>query len=104
MHGEGDQSHPDTRVEALDRLHQADVALLDQIGLGQAIAGVALGHVNDKTQVRHDQLTGSLEIAILLQTRRQLTLFLCAQHRNRVYCLDIAFQTTLRNQGHSALQ
>ena len=104
VHGEGNQTHPDTRVEALDRLHQADVAFLHQIGLRQAIAGVALGHVNDKTQMRHDQLTGSLEIATLLQTHRQFTLFLRAQHGDRVDGLDIAFQTTLRNQSHSALQ
>ena len=41
VHGEGDQPYPLVGVEAFDRLHQADIAFLNQVGLGQAVAGVA---------------------------------------------------------------
>ena len=37
--------------EAFYRLHQADVALLDQIRLGQAITGIGTGNMDHKSQV-----------------------------------------------------
>ena len=40
VHRVADQAHALVGVEALDGLHQADVAFLDQVALGQAIAKV----------------------------------------------------------------
>src|SRR3546814_8483841 len=46
MHREADQAHADFGVEALDRLHQADVAFLDQVAQRQAVAVVAASDVH----------------------------------------------------------
>src|SRR5690606_27916757 len=92
VHGEGHQAHTHFRVEALDRLHQADVAFLDQVGLGQAVAGIAAGDMNYETQVRHDQLTGCVQIFLIVQTVSQLALFLDTQYRDAAYGLNIGLQ------------
>jgi len=57
----GHQPHADGRVEALHRLHQADVAFLDQVGLRQAVALVATGDMHHEAQVRQHQLPGGVE-------------------------------------------
>jgi len=41
---------------------------LDQIGLRQAITGIATSDMDDKPQMRHNQLARSFQIALLLQT------------------------------------
>jgi len=41
LDGEGHQTHAVLRVETLHRLHQADVAFLDQIRVWQAIPEIA---------------------------------------------------------------
>lgn len=51
-----DTKHTHLRVEALYRLHQANVALLDQVSLGQAVAAIATGDMYDKTQVGEHHL------------------------------------------------
>ena len=38
VHGVTDQAHTLLGVKALDRFHQPDIAFLNQIGVGQAIA------------------------------------------------------------------
>ena len=43
-------------LEAIDRLHQADVAFLDQVEQRQPAIQVALGHRHDEAQVGLDQL------------------------------------------------
>ena len=43
-------------VKALHSLHQAYVTLLNQVGLCQAITGVAAGDVHHETEMRQDQL------------------------------------------------
>ena len=48
---EGNQAHPHFRVETLDRLHEADVAFLDEVRLRQAVAVVAAGDAHHETQV-----------------------------------------------------
>ena len=64
---ERDEAHAARRVEALDRLHQADVALLDQVGVRQAVAEVAARDRDDQTQVRQHQLARGIKIVVLAQ-------------------------------------
>ena len=40
MHGVADQAHTLVGVKALNRLHQAHIAFLNQVGVGQAVAHV----------------------------------------------------------------
>src|SRR3546814_1291864 len=68
VHREADQAHADFGVEALDRLHQADVAFLDQVAERQAVAVVAARDVHDEAQVRMHQLARSEEHTSELQS------------------------------------
>ena len=52
VHRERHQAHALVGVETLDRLHQADVAFLDQVADLQAVAVVAARDVHDEAQVR----------------------------------------------------
>ena len=40
VHGVADQAHTLVGVKALNRLHQAHIAFLNQVGVGQAVAHV----------------------------------------------------------------
>src|SRR5262252_5124563 len=56
-----------TILEFVDRLHQADVALLDQVEELQAAVGVFLGDGDDEAQVRlHHLLLGLARLALAL--------------------------------------
>jgi hypothetical protein len=48
---ERDEAHAALRVEALDRLHQADVAFLDQVGVREPVAEVAARDRHHHAQV-----------------------------------------------------
>src|SRR3546814_20508937 len=65
VHREADQAHADLGVEALDRLHQADVAFLDQVAEWQAVAVVAARDVHDEAPVRMHQLAGGAEVFLV---------------------------------------
>jgi hypothetical protein len=71
VHGERHQTHAARRVEALDRLHQADIAFLDQVGVRQAVAEVAAGDGNHQAKVRENKLTRRLHIAFAVETLGQ---------------------------------
>ena len=49
-------------VKPLDRLHEADVAFLDQIDHRKGAAGIALGYVDHQTQVRVYENAGRRKI------------------------------------------
>ncbi len=76
VHREGNQAHTHFRVEALDRLHQADVAFLDQVGLGQTIAGIAAGDVDDESQVGKNHLASGFEVLMVEQALGQIAFLL----------------------------
>ena len=67
VHGKRDQANVVLRVEALDGLHEADVAFLDQVVEGQSVAGVALGDMNNKAQMRHNELARSVEVFLVAE-------------------------------------
>jgi len=56
-------------VELVGRLHQADVALLDQVQEGEAAADILLGDADDEPEVGLNQMTASLlaVISVLLK-------------------------------------
>jgi len=64
VHGERHQPHADRRVEALDRLHEADVAFLHEVAEGQPIAVVAAGDVHDEPQVREQRAGGRVQVVV----------------------------------------
>ncbi len=104
VHGEGDEAHAHARVEALHGLHEADVAFLDQVAQGQAIAHVAAGHVHHETQVMQHQLAGRLQVLLVVEAQGELALLLGAQHRDGMHRLDIGIQAADRAHGQVAAQ
>ena len=55
-HGVGRQAEALVGLEALDRLHQADVAFGDDLADRQAVAAIAHGDAGDEPQMRRDEL------------------------------------------------
>ena len=98
VHREGHQPHPDLRVEVLDRLHQADAALLHQVAERQPVAGVAARHVDHEPQVVQHQAARRLDIALVAQAQHQRALLLGAQHRQAVGPLQVLLQTAGRDR------
>ena len=97
VHGKGHEAHVVIRVKALDRFHQSDVAFLDQVVQGQAIARISLGDVHDKTQMRHNEVAGGIEVLVVTQTVSKLLLVFLAEHRNGTDGLYIAIKTADRS-------
>ena len=94
VYGEGDESHTHFRVKATHSLHQADVTFLNQVRLRQAIARIITSNVNNKAQVRQDQLFRCFQIALVMQLFSKLPLFISRQHRPSVSGPDVRFQVT----------
>jgi hypothetical protein len=81
VHGEGNQPHAAVRIEALDRLHQADVAFLNQVGMGQSITQIAAGDGDHQAQVRSHQLPCSVEVLPVAEAAGESLLLGFAEHR-----------------------
>ena len=78
----------DVRIEAFHGLHQADVALLNQVAQRQAIADIPARYVHHETQMRQHQRAGGLDIVVLFITLGQRALLLGAQHAGTIDGLD----------------
>ncbi len=98
MQRERHQAHAALRIVAFYRLHQADVALLDQIGLWQAITGIAAGNAHHHAQVGHHQLARGIQIVLLAKPGGQLHFLLLRQQGDAVNLLNITFQAACRRK------
>ena len=92
MHGEGHEPYAEIRVEALDRLHQADIAFLHQIADGQPIAEIAAGDVRNEAQVREHQGACGLDIGIIAETARERLLVFARQHGDARHAFEIGVE------------
>jgi hypothetical protein len=95
---------PMFRIEALDRLHQADVAFLDQVGDAQAIAGIAARDVHHEAQVRHDQLACSFEVGVVAEATCQLLLVFHGKHGNLVHGANVRVKATDRTENRHVVR
>jgi len=84
-----DQTHALIRVEALDGLHQAHVAFLDQVALRQAIAQVLARHRHHQAQVRQHQPAGGLDVVVVAQLAGVLLFFFEGEHGQAVDGRDV---------------
>ena len=89
-HGVGGQAEAAVRIEALHRLHHADIAFADQLADRQAVAAVAHGDLGDEPQMGGDELVGRLQILMVAPAARQLQLLLGGEHRELADLLQIA--------------
>ena len=96
VHGEGHQAHAHRRVEALDRLHQADVAFLHEIAQRQAIAGITARDVHDEAQVRHDERACGRQVAVSGETIGKRLLVIARQHGNTADAIHVGIETAER--------
>ena len=96
VHGEADEPDAHGRIEALDRLHQADVSFLDQVADRQAIAHVAARDVHDEAQVREHEVARRVEVLVFVESTGEGEFLLAAEHRNRRYALDISLEASER--------
>jgi hypothetical protein len=90
-------------IEALDRLHEADIAFLYQVTERQAVAGVPFRNVYDKAQVRQHEFARRIEIVFLAEADRQRLLVFLAEHGHGTDCLNIGVEAADRSGQHQFL-
>ena len=81
---------PALRIEALDRLHHADVALGDELAQRQAIAAIAHGDLGHQPEVAGDELVRGIGVGMLLPAARQHVFLLDLEHGELANLLQIA--------------
>jgi hypothetical protein len=102
-HGVGGQTEAAIGVEATDRLHQADVALGDQVGDRQAVAAVTHGDLGHQAQVRGDQPLGGVGVVVLLPPPRQHVFVLRLQHGHFADLAQIPAETLFGRERDGGL-
>ena len=78
------QAHALVRVKALDRLHQAHIAFLDQVAVGQAVANVLARHRDHQAQVREHQLSRCFQVVVVAELAGKALLFFQREHGQAV--------------------
>ena len=96
VHRIAHQTHALVRVEALDRLHQAHVAFLDQVAMRQPVAQVLARDRDHQAQVRQHQLAGSFDIASLAQPSRRRQFLFEREQRHAVGRRNVGVQVAER--------
>ena len=89
---EGDKPHADLGIEPLDRLHEANVAFLDQVAERKSVTGIASGDVHDEPQVGEYQALGRFQVIVLVKPRGEIELLLLAEHGHCPDGLDVLVQ------------
>ena len=92
VHCKGDQPHAFVRVKTLYCLHEANVTLLDQIGLSQTVTGITAGNMYDEAKMREHQLSRRINALLIKQALCQLALPLSGQDGNAAHRLNIGGQ------------
>ena len=93
-HGVGDEVVALLHVEALDGVHEPDVALADEVRERKALVLVLLGHVDDEAEVRPDQLLLG-QLLVLRRPPRELLFLLPRQERDLVDFLEVQGENVL---------
>jgi hypothetical protein len=65
----------------LHRLHQADIALRDDLGDRQAVAAIAHRDLGDEAEMAGDEFVRRITVAMLTPALGEHVLFLRLQHR-----------------------
>ena len=79
--GVGDQTNAFVRIEFLHRVHEADVAFLNEVDQSRAELAVFGCDLDDKTQIRGDQLLGRLWVAGFAIANSEFVFLLASQKR-----------------------
>ena len=84
MHRKRDEAHADFGVVALYRLHEANVALLNKVGLRQAVAGIRFSEVYNETEVRKNQLARRIDVIVIIVLLGEFELVLWRQNSDAI--------------------
>ena len=99
-HGVGRELEALVRLEALDRLHEADVALGNHFADRQAVAAIAHGDLGHQAQMRGDELVRRLAVPMLAPALGEHVFLLRLQHREPLDLLQVAGKPGFtRNDG-----
>ena len=97
VHRERYETNAVIGIKTLDGFHETDVAFLNQVVQWQAVACVAFGDMYNKTQMRHDQVAGGIEIFSLEKPSGQCLLVFLGENRNNADSLDIGVKAAYRS-------
>jgi hypothetical protein len=95
----GHQPNSALGIEALDGLHQADIAFLNQVGLVESVAEIAARDRNHHAKVGENQGAGGVDVVAFQETPGQRSFFFLAQDREPIDRLDIAFEAAAGGDG-----
>ena len=105
-HRVGREAEAAVGVEALDRLHHADIALRDQLGEGQTVAAIAHRDLGDEAQMARDQPMRGIGVFALFPALGEHVFLVRLQHRKLADLLEIPRQVSFagkrrdRKTGH----
>jgi hypothetical protein len=98
-HGIGGQAEAAVRVEALHRLHHADIAFGDQLPDRQAVAAIAHGDLGDEAEMAGDEPVGGFRVTMLPPALGQHEFFLGLQQGKLPDVRQVTAEIALRRQG-----
>src|SRR3546814_436963 len=100
-HGIGGETEATLRIEALHRLHHADVAFRHQLGQRQAIAAVAHRDLRHQAKMGGHQLVRCLGVAALAPCLGEHVLLVPLQHGELANLLQVAAEIAFRNENRN---
>ena len=70
MHGKGHEPHTAVGIKVFDRLHEPDIAFLNEVGVRQPIAQIPARNGNHKAQVAYNERLRGLKVAFVSERHR----------------------------------
>jgi hypothetical protein len=92
-HGIGSEAETAIGLELFHALHQADIALRNKFGNGQAVAAIAHGDLGNESQVRIDQFGRRISVAMFAPAFGKHELFLGSEDRELLDFTKISVET-----------
>jgi hypothetical protein len=101
IHHIGGKAEAFVRLEALDRLHEPDIALRDHLGDRQAIAAIPHGDLGRQAQMAGDEPMGRVVVAMLAPALGQHVFLLRFQHGEPPDLFQVMSKARLRSKHGS---
>src|SRR5512138_2216817 len=100
----GDEADLLVGIELLDRLHEPDVPLLDEIGHPEAVRAVLERDLHDEPEVRLDEPMARPLVSLVAERPREAALLLDGEERDAVDLAEVLVEGAARDGGsaHSA--
>ena len=96
VHGKGHQASAAVRIVVTDGLHEADVAFLNEVRIGQAVSEKASGDRDDQAEMAENEPLGGLHVTVVAKTDGQGPFLLGRQDRSTLGCAHEGFEVSER--------